>query len=283
MRRLFTTAQAEAAGITESALRWGEQKGRWRRAVHGVYAEGSAPLCDVDKARAAVLASRAAARGRLAGVLHDLDWVRLRGPSSRFGRLNPGALVTVEGVLCTDGPQTLIDLAAVLDDDGWEQALECALRRKLASIADLDARLPDLARARTPGTARIRRVLDRRPRSVVPTGSLLETLFIQLARRVGGLPDPQCQVLVINRHGDFVAYVDVVWTDLGVFNELDGQQHIGQPVYDASRETAVVAATGWLCGRFTWYEVVRTPATTARKLAAVIDQARARPMATPGA
>jgi very-short-patch-repair endonuclease len=276
MRRLFTTAQAEAAGITESALRWGEQKGRWRRAVHGVYAEGSAPLCDVDKARAAVLASRSAARGRLAGVLHDLDWVRLRGPSSRFGRLEPARLVTIEGVLCTDGPQTLIDLAAVLDDDGWEQALECALRRKLATIADIDARLPELARARTPGTARIRRVLDRRPRSVVPTGSLLETLAVQMARRVEGLPDPERQVLVLNKHGDFVAYVDLVWTDLGVFDELDGQ-HKDQPVYDASRETAVVAATGWLCGRFTWDEVVRTPATSARKLAAIIEQARARP------
>src|SRR5207253_11088582 len=121
-----------------------------------------------------------------------------------------------------------------------------------------------------------RRVLDRRPRSAVPTGSLRETLYTPLARRVEGLPDPQRQVLVVNRHGDFVAFVDVVWINLGVFNELDGHQHKDQPVYDANRETAVVAATGWLCGRFTWDEVVRTPATTARKLAAVIDQARAR-------
>src|SRR5438067_1765425 len=110
-------------------------------------------------------------------------------------------------------------------------------------------------------------------------GGLLETLFIQLTRRVDGLPDPQRQVLVVNRHGDFVAYVDVAWTDLGVFNELDGQQHIGQPVYDASRETAVVAATGWLCGRFTWTVVTRVPVTTARKLAAIVEQCRRRPFA----
>jgi very-short-patch-repair endonuclease len=67
---------------------------------------------------------------------------------------------------------------------------------------------------------------------------------------------------------------DLAWPDLGFFVELDGQQHGGQPVYDARRETAVVAATGWLPGRFTWHEVVELPITTARRLAAVADQAR---------
>lgn len=87
-------------------------------------------------------------------------------------------------------------------------------------------------------------------------------------------------MLVVTQHGDFVAYVDLAWPDLGVFIELDGQQHRGQPVYDASRETSVVAARGWLCGRFTWDEFVRLPATSARKLAAVAEQAKGRPFVT---
>jgi very-short-patch-repair endonuclease len=69
------------------------------------------------------------------------------------------------------------------------------------------------------------------------------------------------------------------WPGLGLFLELDGQQHAGQPVYGARRETAVVAATGWLPGRFTWHEVVSIPTTTARRLAALSDQARRRPLA----
>jgi tagatose-1,6-bisphosphate aldolase len=41
-----------------------------------------------------------------------------------------------------------------------------------------------------------------------------------------------------------------------------------------------VAATGWLCGRFTWSEGVHHPRATARRLAAIIDQARRRPIAS---
>ena len=63
---------------------------------------------------------------------------------------------------------------------------------------------------------------------------LLETLAVQLFRD-NGLPTPTRQVTVINRHGTFVARVDLAWPELGVFVELDGQGHAGQPVYDASR------------------------------------------------
>jgi very-short-patch-repair endonuclease len=280
MRRLFTTAEALRAGVSEMALRWGARSGRWRRAARGVYADGPERVLRLDRARAAVIAAGSVARGRLAAVLLDLDGVVLGGPHT-FRRAVPAdAVLTIGGVPCTNGLQTLIDLAAVLDDDTWEQALESVLRRKLATIASLDGRLPELARSRTPGTQRIRRVLDRRGRSAPPTGSLLETLMVQLARRIAGLPAPQRQVLVVNRHGDFVAFVDLAWPELGVFIELDGQQHKNQPVYDARRETSVVAATGWLCGRFTWDQVVRLPVSTARQLAEVIEQARCRPVRT---
>jgi len=241
MRRLFTTAEALRAGVSEMALRWGARSGRWRRAARGVYADGPERVLRLDRARAAVIAAGSVARGRLAAVLLDLDGVVLGGPHT-FRRAVPAdAVLTIGGVPCTNGLQTLIDLAAVLDDDTWEQALESVLRRKLATIASLDGRLPELARSRTPGTQRIRRVLDRRGRSAPPTGSLLETLMVQLARRIAGLPAPQRQVLVVNRHGDFVAFVDLAWPELGVFIE---------------------------------------PVSTARQLAEVIEQARCRPLKT---
>ena len=111
---------------------------------------------------------------------------------------------------------------------------------------ELESLLPELGRGRIPGTARIRRVLALRPPGAPPTESLLETLMVQLARTVPGLPEPVRQLEVE------WARVDLAWPDLGLFVELDGQQHKDQPLYDARRETAVVAATGWLCGRFTW-------------------------------
>ena len=79
-------------------------------------------------------------------------------------------------------------------------------------------------------------------------------------------------------YDQFVARVDLAWPELGLFLELDGERHKGQPVYDANRETAIVAATGWLCGRFSWTEVRHNPVPTARRLARIVEQARRRPM-----
>src|SRR5207244_618096 len=117
--------------------------------------------------------------------------------------------------------------------------------------------------------------------------SLLETLMVQLMRTVPGFPEPTRQYRVFDVNGLFVARVDLVTIELGVFFELDGQHHQDQPVYDAWRETAVVAATGWLCGRFTWHQVVRVPRATRRTLMDVAAQARRRlpgsqPLFVPG-
>jgi hypothetical protein len=67
--------------------------------------------------------------------------------------------------------------------------------------------------------------------------------MIQLVRRAG-LADPERQYVVNDDDGCFVARVDLCWPNPGVFVELDGQQHRDEPIYDARRETAVVAATG---------------------------------------
>lgn len=275
MRRLFISDE-----VTEGTLRWGERTGRWRRADRGVWAEGPEDLSQFDRARAAVMATGGVASHHLAGVLHGLDSVRLDGTWVTVGRtasgrrqrvsrrdLSPERIVTVAGLLCTDGLQTLVDLAPWLSDAEWEQALESALREKLTSVAALEG-----VRA-----MRARRVLDRRPVGAPPTESLLETLMVQLIRTVPGLPEPVRQLWIEAAR----ARLDLAWPELGLFVELDGQHHKDQPVYDARRETAVVAATGWLCGRFTWTEVVHLPNATARRLAALVDQARRRPLSQP--
>lgn len=128
------------------------------------------------------------------------------------------------------------------------------------------------------GSVRIRRVLALRPVGAPPTESLLETLMVQLARDVPGLGEPTRQLVVHNRNGTFVARVDLAWPELGLFIELDGEHHKRQPLYDAARETAVVATTAWLCGRFTWTEVTRHRMHTTRRLAELAEQARRRPL-----
>ena len=293
MRELFTTADAARRGIGSAALRWGERTGRWRRIARGVYGEGPEEPSPLDVALALVVVTGGVASGCLAGVLHGLDGVDLAGPDVTVGAsrrqrcvgvrrrdLAPERICTVQGFRCTDGFQTLIDSAARVDDLIWEQALESALRKGIVSIDELERALPAFRQSRTPGTPRMARVLALRPDGAPATGSLLETLMVQLVRDVQDLPDPIRQLEVRNVHDDFVAFVDLTWPDLGLFIELDGEHHKGQPVYDARRETAIVAATGWLCGRFTWTEVRRHPRATSRRLSALADQARRRPMAS---
>lgn len=281
MRRLLLTSELFARGITEGELRWGVDAGRWRRVRRGVYVEGPEPPTPLERRAADVLVCGGVASGNLAAVLHGLDGVRLDARPIRRRVLPPERLTVVGGIRCTDGLQTMVDIAATVGDLTWEQAHESALHKRLLAIGSLDEVLSDLGRARVPGTARIRRVLELRPDGAAPTESLLETLMVQLIRNVPGLPEPVRQYVI--RIGSFTFRIDLSWPELGLFIELDGQQHPGQPEYDAHRETAIVAATGWLCGRFTWREVTRIPVLTGRRLGALADQARQRPLADRGA
>ena len=266
MRRLFL---GESSGLSSSALRWGEAHRSWRRIQRGVYAEGPEDPSELDLERAQVVACDGVARGGLAGVLLGLDSVELDGRPLRRDAVPLDRIIKRHGLRCASGLQTLIDLAATLDDERWEQALESALRKKLTSIAELEAELPRMARSRRPGCKRIRRVLTLRPLGAPPTESLLETLFVQLARDVPGLPPPTRQLTIYDKYDQFVARVDLCWPELGLFIELDGQQHKGQPVYDAIRQTRVTEVMGWRCGRFTWTEVVHYRRITTRRLAAL--------------
>jgi very-short-patch-repair endonuclease len=259
MRRLFTVAES---GLTYHALIWGERTGKWRRVQQGIYADGPEDPTPLDRERAKVIASGSPARGGLGGALLGLDSVTLDGASTR--RTPRGDVTVIEDTPCADAMTILVDLAATLDDDTWEQALESALRKRLVRLGDLEQLPP-----KVPGVRRIRRVLARRG-DVPPTESLLETLMVQMIRRAG-LPDPLRQYVVTTRDGTFVARVDLCWPDLGIFVELDGQQHKDQPVYDANRQTRVVTATGWLVGRFTWREVVHTPKACERRLKELLD------------
>lgn len=277
MRKLFTAREAMSNGLTWHALEWGERTQRWRRVCRGVYAEGPEAPNSFDREMASVLLSGRAARGGVAATLHRLDILTLRGSRTRRP-LRDDQVISLGGVRCANGVQTLVDLAAVATDLRWEQAMESALHRRATTVDEIAALVPELGRARTPGTTRIRRVLTLRPPGAAPTESLLETLMVQLVRQVPTLAAPVRQLVVTTRSGDFVARIDLCWPTIGLFIELDGQHHLGQPVYDASRETAIVASTGWLCGRFTWREVVRFPQSTRRRLCALAEQARLRPI-----
>jgi hypothetical protein len=278
--------------LTRAQLRAGVDAGRWRRVGQDTYRHGGHEVSPLDRSLGRLIATDGTASGALAALLLDLDEGGAPVPDITVDRtattqhrglrhrlLPPERIIEVRGFRCVDGLQAMTDLADRLDDDRWEIALESALRKQLLEVDPLTDELPHLGRQRIRGTRRIRRVLLRRPPGAPPTESYLETVMVQIARLVPLLPPPERQVDVFDEHGRHVARVDLAWPSLGLFIELDGEHHRGQPVYDASRETAIVAATGWLCGRFTWTECVDHRISTARRLEALVRQARSRPLA----
>lgn len=112
--------------MTPAELRWGARTERWRRVDRGVYAVGPEPLTRLDRRwrRSSPHRRVARSRGRRS---------RRIGSSSR----SPARAhhICVRNPRCTDGLQTVVDLAALLDDLTWEHAAESAFHKKLTSVA----------------------------------------------------------------------------------------------------------------------------------------------------
>ncbi|MEY2418304.1 MAG: hypothetical protein QOG90_984 [Actinomycetota bacterium] len=271
MRELRTATTLAEQGITEARLRWALDTGRWTLIIRGVYGRGAAPPSKLDVARATALVTQGVCHGFVAGELLTFDkvtastpevWVPRSCRSERAGVKRrasmPADTVDVAQVRCTNAADTLLELANRLGDDEWEQALEFCLRKGHVT--------PELVGSWR--NRRIRRVIGNRGGLQLPhTDSLLETLAIQLIRTDPTLPTPTRQLRIFDPMSErFIGRVDLCWPALGIFLELDGQQHRDQPVYDAARQNKVTAATRWLCVRLTWDQVTKWPEATLRDL-----------------
>ena len=255
MVRLFTRAEALGAGLTYEAIRWRVRQGLYVRLSPGVYFKGGREPLIFERKLAQAMRLGKPVAGELAAALHGFDGFTFPIDGS-YGNINK-----------VNAHRALIEIAATVDDARWEQALEWCLRKRVTAISDIEAALKIQRR----GNKRIRRVMKLRPDGVPPTESLLETLMVQLVRSDPHLPAPVRQLEVRNIYNEFIARVDLAWPEHGVFLELDGEHHKDQPVYDANRQTRVVAATGWLVGRFTWTEVTRHQKVTLRRISELID------------
>jgi very-short-patch-repair endonuclease len=173
--------------------------------------------------------------------------------------LGPVDVSTVEHLPVTSAARTLIDLGAVVDDDTLEQALESALSDGRTSLRQVRRRLEALSRRGRPGLERVRRVLDRRLEGG-PSESELETRFVQLLRRAR-LPRPMRQHEVW-LGGRVVARADLAYPGQRLLIELDGwSAHGTKRAFraDRRRQNSLVLA-GWTLLRFTWADVVESPA-----------------------
>jgi hypothetical protein len=189
------------------------------------------------------------------------DHVIARPPKRPVPGLRRGSVEMVQnvrGLRVLTPLATLESLASVVDLDALEAAVECALRRKLVTEADLDHGMLDL-------------VMRRRGRGIPPTESYLETLTIQRVLRPAGIAHRRQVPVWVD--GQFVMRCDFE-LDSGLLLEVDGAATHATPI--GVQRDNWHAMTVRLGGRdvehLTWNDVTQRPRATARRIARLSRQ-----------
>jgi len=274
----FTLIEAASAGLTRRQLGGAS----WRRLGAGLYVwTGLAP----NPALAVLAASRrlpdgAAFSGLTAAWLHRLDLQPCdpievtippeRGISVRAGMavrramLSTGDIVARRGLPVTSPLRTVVDLASTLPLVEAVVAADGAVRRRLISVADLEAYAADRGRRR--GAARARRVIELvEPLSESPMETRLRLLLV-----LGGLPRPLAQVSLHDEHGRFVGRPDLYYPGARLGIEYDGGTHRDSLVEDDRRQNRLLNA-GFRLLRFTAADLRQPSVVVAQVTAALIS------------
>jgi hypothetical protein len=250
--------QAIAAGLTPRMIEWRVHEGAWLRVHRAVYRLAGAPPTWHQRLMAATLATGGVASHRSAARLWGLDLAvtdRLdvmvvgtggrsvsRVALHRTRSLGGPDRAVREGISCTSVARTLVDLAAALEFDDLEAAVDSALRDGLTTVSYLERWLPAQGRN---GTAVLREIVDDR-RVNKPFGSRREA---QVSRMLvaAGLPRPVPQHELRDDRGRVVARFDLAWPAWRVAVEFASyRHHFGRQAWrhDASRANRATAQ-GW--------------------------------------
>jgi very-short-patch-repair endonuclease len=211
---------------------------------------------------------------RAAGVLWDLEGivggrVELWVPADRKLRTSKLTVHRTAGIPRVDRTRlgcipittparTVIDLAAVLDEESLEAAAECGFRRRLFGERLLGARLSELSGKGRAGTTMLRRILDRRGERAAALEYRLEVKMARLLVR-SGLPKPVRQHPVAIDGRPY--RLDFAWPSFRVAVEADGfATHGGHRAFHANRQRITrLVSSGWRVVPVTWQDVTQRP------------------------
>jgi hypothetical protein len=180
-------------------------------------------------------------------------------------------VVTVDGIPVASPALTLLQLASTVPRPVLEMSFENVLRRRLATVGEIDALLRRYARRGRPGVRRLRDLVRSRSVVTVPTDSERETELLQVIRPYG-LPEPVRQHPV-RFGGVVIATVDLAYPDARIAIEYDSDEfHTGRvaTAKDSERRHRMIAA-GWLPVTAVSSDVRTGGALFARALRAALD------------
>ena len=231
----------------------------------------------------AVLSHTSAAR-KLGLAIPKEDFLHLTVPPTRKVKvrgvklwrsrtLSSAEVTTAGGFPFTNLPRTMVDLAAVLDDNWLRAALDSAIRQDRFHLTRIWRALLRCGPGRR-GAGRLRAMVEEYRRGAEVPDSALETLALELARATGHTPKLHHKVRDGRR---FVAEVDLGWPELRLGVELDGwAYHATRQAFvkDRARDRALFQL-GWSVLRYPWDDVMYEQQAFIEELAAVVE-ARAR-------
>ncbi len=254
--------------------------GLWHRVYRGVYRISGAPVTDLQRLMAAVLAggpgAMASHRGAawLWGLADDFH-LESAGPSRRSPapgvvqrRLGSGTRAVVRrGIPCTDPLRTVVDLAAVSPRSKVETALDRGIARGLFSVKAVEAELGRRAAKGRPGVKVLRACLAERLDEGGERTSCLEGPMDRLLVRQC-LPMPQRQFWLPGTR----YRLDYAWPAARLAVEVDGYgSHSDLDAFRDDRQRQnVLVLLGWTVLRFTWADVRNRPAGVADQIRSAI-------------
>ena len=263
-------------------IRRNSESGRWLRGARGVYAVAGAPATPEQRAIVACLqgpdgtvASHLTAAA-LFGLVPAPETPHVTVPGRASGRFR-GAVVhhtrrplerseicRARSVPCTTPARTLVDCAEVLGYDALRDLIDTALGRGLTKpLAVL--RAAERA-SRAPGRKGVGEVHEMLEvwMSGSPRRSPGEMRLLRQIER-WGLPVPECQHVIRDHEGRFVARVDLAAVARKVVLDYDGEEHHGPRQREADERRQVrIEALGWHVERVRKRDL-RPPATKLRR------------------
>src|SRR5438477_1802637 len=271
---VFSRSQAHAAGLSKDAIRRRVESARWRRLDRDVFVLEGSPMTRFATMMAACLSlwPDALASHLSAASLWQLPGFQTTTPIEISAdrarrRRNPPYKVHwtepipdhdrtfVNAIPVTSLSRTILDIAGAVAPELLEEAVDDALRRRLASVSRLQWQLEKAGRRR--GVADLRALLDSRdPTRAVPE-SVLETKVARILRKAK-LPGLVAQYNVVVA-GHLIARVDFAFPAAKVAVEADGYRwHSGRAQWqqDLERRNALTNL-GWRVIHVTWEDLKR--------------------------
>jgi very-short-patch-repair endonuclease len=284
---LATNAQLAGLGIMAPAVTHRVRVGELERVFPRVYRSPLVPPSVLQRALAAVLwaGEGSVASHGTAAALWKVDartadaGVELWVPGERAPR-NPAVVVhrgavtgndrrMIDRVPVTSPARMIVDIAAVLDGEPLEAALEDVLHRGLTTPATIERRLASLGGSGRAGAGRLRRLLAQRDQA--PAESRLEVKVWRLLRGAGLRPVRQYAVRCESR----TFRLDFAWPNLKVAVEAEGfVAHGGRLAHVADRRRlAALVAAGWSIVPVTWDDCTTDPEVFVERVRAALLRA----------